>query len=198
MTFLYNYFFGISYTSSRRESQPVSEFLIPKHLAKPLLYKLLTSKHAKDLPEEALEHLLDAYNKPNPDLVEFQAQLFKLLHTTALLETSYLQLRRDINTLTSTGLSPVQVNDLLPTHDYLPLLLSHSLTTSNLKTPKSSEFSQWSLADITDTSKIYVVEKAIHGDIVLTNATFSQISALPNNVSTRIVSNQLATIKQQR
>lgn len=196
--FLYNYFFGITYTPANREVRSPSDFTIPKHLAKPLLYKLLTSKYSKDLPDEALEQLLNTYEKPNANLVELQAQLFKLLYTTALLDTSYLQLRRDVVTLTSTGTSPVQASDLLSTHEYLPLLLSHSLKTSGLTTPTSREFSQWSLTDLTDESKLYVVERAIYGDMVLSNTTFSKIGVLPYNVSSRIVSNQLATIKQQR
>ena len=195
---MYNYFFGITYAPVSRELSSPTNFTIPKHLTKPLLYKLLTSKHSKDLPDDALEQLLDAYQKPNHNLVELQAQLFKLLHTTALLDTSYLKLRRDVLTLTSAGADPVHVSNLLPTHTYLPLLLSHSLKASGLAMPTSREFSQWSLAELTDESKLYVVEKAIHGDMVLTNATFSKISILPHSVSSRIVSNQLATIKQQR
>lgn len=140
--FLYNYFFGITYTPASREVRSPSDFTIPKHLAKPLLYKLLTSKYSKDLPDEALEHLLNTYEKPNANLVELQAQLFKLLYTTALLDTSYLKLRRDVVTLTSTGVSPAQVSDLLPTHEYLPLLLSYSLKTSSLEMVTSREFSQ--------------------------------------------------------
>lgn len=101
-------------------------------------------------------------------------------------------------TLTSTGVAPVQVSNLLPTHEYLALLLSHSLRASSLTTPTAREFSQWSLVELTDESKIYVVEKAIHGDMVLMSATFNKINALPHSVSSRIVSNQLAAIKQQR